>query len=129
VAYLIILVALFGLLWLVLIRPQRRRQQEQAQLQEVVEPGDEILTAGGIHGTVREVDGEIVHVEIAPNTTIRLDRRAVAAIAHEEEPEPEGEAEAEPAPEAEAEPESEAEPEPQAQTDPDGGSPISSRES
>jgi preprotein translocase subunit YajC len=87
VGYLIILVALFALMWLLLIRPQRRRQAEQAQMQEVLELGDEILTAGGIHGTVREVEGEIVHVEIAPGTTIRLDRRAVAGIAREPEPE------------------------------------------
>jgi preprotein translocase subunit YajC len=87
VGYLIILVALFALMWLLLIRPQRRRQAEQAQLQEVVEPGDEILTAGGIHGTVRDVEDEIVHVEIAPGTTIRLDRRAVAGIAREPEAE------------------------------------------
>lgn len=94
--YLIILVALFALMWLLLIRPQRRRQVEQARMQEVIEPGDEILTAGGIHGTVREIEEEIVHVEIAPGTTIRLDRRAVAGVAHEPEPEPEPELEAGP---------------------------------
>ena len=93
--YLIILVALFALMWLLLIRPQRRRQAQQAEMQDVVEPGDEILTAGGIHGTVREVDDEIVHVEIAPGTIVRLDRRAVAAVAQESAPEPEIEAEAE----------------------------------
>jgi preprotein translocase subunit YajC len=96
VGYLIILVALFALMWLLLIRPQRRRQAQQAQMQEVIEAGDEILTAGGIHGTVREIEDEIVHVEIAPGTTIRLDRRAVAAIAQEPEPEPEAEIEAGP---------------------------------
>jgi preprotein translocase subunit YajC len=122
VAYLIILVALFALMWLVLIRPQRRRQQEQAQLQRILEPGDEILTAGGIHGTVREVDDEIVHVEIAPGTTIRLDRRAVAGVAEEPEPEPEAEA-------TETEPEADSDAEHEAAADPDGGSPISSRES
>lgn len=85
-SYLIILVALFALMWFLLIWPQRRRQAEQTRMQEVIEPGDEILTAGGIHGIVREVEDELVHVEIAPGTTIRLDRRAVAAI--ESEPEP-----------------------------------------
>jgi preprotein translocase subunit YajC len=95
VGYLIILVALFVLMWLLLIRPQRRRQAEQAQLQGVLEVGDEILTAGGIHGTVREIEDEIVHVEIAPGTTVRLDRRAVAAIAQEPESEAEIEAETE----------------------------------
>jgi preprotein translocase subunit YajC len=95
VGYLIILVALFVLMWLLLIRPQRRRQAEQAQLQGVLEVGDEILTAGGIHGTVRQIEDEIVHVEIAPGTTVRLDRRAVAAIAQEPEPEAEIEAKTE----------------------------------
>jgi preprotein translocase subunit YajC len=95
VGYLIVLVALFVLLWLLLIRPQRRRQAEQAQMQTVLEVGDEILTAGGIHGTVREIEDEIVHVEIAPGTTVRLDRRAVAAIAQEPAPQAEIEEETE----------------------------------
>ena len=51
--YLIIIVVLFGLMWLFLIRPQKRRQVEQARLQDSIAAGDEILTAGGIHGTVR----------------------------------------------------------------------------
>jgi preprotein translocase subunit YajC len=95
VGYLIILVALFALMWLLLIRPQRRRQAEQAQLQNVLEVGDEILTAGGIHGIVRGVDDEIVQLEIAPGTTVRLDRRAVAGVVQEPEPEAEIEAETE----------------------------------
>jgi preprotein translocase subunit YajC len=96
VGYLIIIVVLFAVMWLFLVRPQRRRQVQQARMQDTLAVGDEILTAGGIHGTVRELDDEIVHVEIAPDTVIRLDRRAVAAV--EQEPEPEGEIEAEPAP-------------------------------
>jgi preprotein translocase subunit YajC len=87
--YVIILIAVFGLMWLLLIRPQRRRQLQQARMQDEVDVGDDVLTAGGIHGTVREIDGEIVHVEIAPGTTVRLDRRAVAAVAQEPEPEAE----------------------------------------
>jgi preprotein translocase subunit YajC len=91
--YVIILIAVFGLMWLLLIRPQRKRQLKQARMQDEIEPGDDVLTAGGIHGTVREIEGEIVHVEIAPNTTVRLDRRAVASVAQEPEPEAETEPE------------------------------------
>ena len=76
-------------MWLFLIRPQKRRQVEQARMQDALEPGTEILTAGGIHGTVQNVEGDLVEVEIAPGTVIRLDRRAVAAVTSE----PEGEAE------------------------------------
>jgi preprotein translocase subunit YajC len=96
VGYLIILIALFAALWLFLIRPQKRRQVEQTRMQDQLASGDEILTAGGIHGTVRGIEDEVVQLEIAPGTIVRLDRRAVAAIVPEEtEPEAE-EIEAEP---------------------------------
>jgi preprotein translocase subunit YajC len=87
VGYLIIIVVLFAVMWLFLIRPQRRRQVEQGQMQDTLEPGDEILSAGGIHGTVREIEDDVIHLEIAPGTVVRLDRRAVAAVASDTEPE------------------------------------------
>ena len=90
--FLIILVVLFGAMWFFLIRPQKRRQVDQARLQGSIAEGDEILTAGGIHGTVRGIDGEVVQVEIAPGTIIRLDLRAVAGVVQEPEPEAEIEA-------------------------------------
>jgi preprotein translocase subunit YajC len=98
--YLIIIGVLFASLWLFLIRPQRRRQVEQARLQNSIAAGDEILTAGGVYGTVRAIEDDVVELEIAPGTIVRLDRRAVAAVIPEEtEPEPEEiEAEAEDSP-------------------------------
>jgi preprotein translocase subunit YajC len=89
--YLIILVALFAALWLFLIRPQKRRQVEQTQMQDALATGDEILTAGGVYGTIRAIEDEVVQLEIAPSTIIRLDRRAVATVVQDEtEPEAEG---------------------------------------
>ena len=92
--YLIIIVVLFAAMWLFLIRPQRRRQVEQARLQDSIASGDEILTAGGVYGTVRAIEEDVVQVEIAPGTVIKLDRRAVATVV--QEPEPETEIEPEP---------------------------------
>jgi preprotein translocase subunit YajC len=80
-----VLVALFGLMWFLLIRPQRRRASEQLAMQDSISVGEEILTAGGIHGTVKAIEGDIVHVEIAPGTLVRVDRRAVAAVGGTEE--------------------------------------------
>jgi len=80
-----VLVALFGLMWFLLIRPQRRRAAEQLEMQDKLRTGDEILTAGGIHGTVRGVHEEELTVEIAPGVEVTLDRRAVAAITTIEE--------------------------------------------
>ena len=60
--YLIILVALFAAMWLFLIRPQKRRQVETTRMQDQLAAGDEILTAGGIHGTVRGIEDEVVQL-------------------------------------------------------------------
>jgi preprotein translocase subunit YajC len=54
-------------------------------MQESIETGNEIITAGGLHGTVTAIEGELVLVEIAPGVIVTLDRRAVAAVAEEVE--------------------------------------------
>ena len=52
-------------------------------MQDEVEAGDEIITAGGIHAIVREAGDEQLKVEIASGVLVRLDRRAVAAVARD----------------------------------------------
>jgi preprotein translocase subunit YajC len=79
-----VIVALFALLWLLVLRPQRRRQAEQLQMQDTLQVGAEVVTAGGIRGHVRRLDEEVLEVEIAPDVVVRLDRRAVAAVVHDE---------------------------------------------
>jgi preprotein translocase subunit YajC len=76
-------------MWLLLIRPQRRRSQVQMSMQDALRKGDEIITAGGLHGTVVSIEDEVLEIEIAENTVARLDRRAVAAVVSPEEPEEE----------------------------------------
>jgi preprotein translocase subunit YajC len=76
-----------GALWLIFIRPQRRKQKAQQNMQSVLAIGDEIVTAGGVYGTVTEIGDDEVRVEIAPNVEIRLARRAIAAQLTEHEPE------------------------------------------
>ncbi|HWG56082.1 MAG TPA: preprotein translocase subunit YajC [Gaiellaceae bacterium] len=83
---LIVIVAMFALLWLLLIRPQRRRQVEQQQLQSSIEVGDEVLTVGGLYAHVRELlDDDDLLVEIAPGTNVRLARRAIAGVVEEDD--------------------------------------------
>ena len=76
---LIPLALLLAFFWFFVMLPQRRRQREHVAMQDALSVGDEIITAGGMHGTVTAVEETIVHVEIAPGTTVRVDRRAVAA--------------------------------------------------
>jgi len=83
---LILLAAMFALLWVLLIRPQRRKQMEQQQLLASIEPGDEVLTVGGIYGIVTEIDeDDDLIVEIAEGIRVRVARRAAAGVVKPEE--------------------------------------------
>jgi preprotein translocase subunit YajC len=85
-ASLILLLAMFVLLWVLLIRPQRQRQQKQQQLLSSVEPGDEVLTVGGLYGIVRDIDEEDdLIVEIAEGIQVRIARRAVGGVVKPED--------------------------------------------
>jgi preprotein translocase subunit YajC len=94
--FLIILLGL-GAMWLIVIRPQRRKQKLQQSMQSDLAVGDEIVTAGGVYGTVTQIGDDDVHVEIAPNVEVRLARRAIAAQLTEREPEVAASADADPA--------------------------------
>jgi preprotein translocase subunit YajC len=108
VSGIVIIVILFALFWLLLIRPQRRRQSEQNALIQNVEVGDEIVTAGGLFGHVQGIADDELLVEIAPGTNVRIARRAVAGIVGpEDEEEGEDDQEAAGALEAREEPEPE----------------------
>ena len=54
-----------------LLLPARRRRAQHAAMQDSVEAGDEIITAGGLHGLVQEIDDETAKVEIAPSVRRR----------------------------------------------------------
>ena len=86
-----IIIIAFLLLWLIVVRPQRKRQSQQRALINELRVGDEVLTAGGIYGTVSRIDDDEVTVEIAPKTEVRVARRAIAGITREDEEEETGE--------------------------------------
>ncbi len=90
----LILIIILGAVWVLFVIPARRRQRSHASMQDSVAVGDEIITAGGFHGVVRELDDDQVRLEIAPGVVVTLDRRAVAAVAREVEVEVEAEPEA-----------------------------------
>jgi preprotein translocase subunit YajC len=64
-AGLLVIVALFVVFWLLLIRPQRRRQRAQEEMIASLRVGDEIVTAGGLYGDITAIEGDEGHVEIA----------------------------------------------------------------
>jgi preprotein translocase subunit YajC len=76
----LLIVLAFAFLWLVLVRPQKRRQQAQQRMLNDLREGDEVVTAGGLYGEIREVRDEEVLVRIAPEVDVRVARRAIAGI-------------------------------------------------
>ncbi|MFN2628302.1 MAG: preprotein translocase subunit YajC [Gaiellaceae bacterium] len=95
---LVLIVIAFLFIYLALLRPQKRRQAEQAQMWQTLETGDEVVTAGGLYGEITGFRGDDVLVEIAPDLEVRIARRAIAAVVagHESGEEPD-EAREEPA--------------------------------
>ena len=83
--FLFIIIIAFLLLYLIVVRPQKRRQNEQRQMVSDLRVGDEVLTAGGIYGTISQVDDDRVTVEIAPKLEVQVSRRAIAGVTREPE--------------------------------------------
>ncbi len=96
--FFILIVLVLFLVWLFMVRPQRRRQQVQQAMIDELRVGDEVLTAGGFFATVRDISEDEVTVELGPGTEARLSKRAIAAVLPPEDEQPE--AEPEPAGEA-----------------------------
>ena len=108
--FLLIIVA-FAFLWLVLVRPQKKRQLAQQQMLNQIEPGDQVVTAGGIYGEVTRLgeDEDDVYVRIAPELEVRVARRAIGSVIvppEPEEPEEAPEEASEDAPDESVQPES-----------------------
>ena len=97
---LIVIVIVGGFGWFLLALPARRRSRAHVAMQESIDVGDEVITAGGLHAVVRELGETELRIEIAPSVVVTLDRRAVAAVAV-----PEAEQEVQEAEQPEAPPE------------------------
>ena len=74
----IFLALLFGMMYFVMIRPQRKRQQEHRQLVEELRKGDKVITAGGIYGQIETVSDENIVLKIESGATIRVAKSSVA---------------------------------------------------
>jgi len=91
VQFLIVMVLLLVVMYVLMIRPQRKRQQEQQLMIEGARVGDDVLTTGGIYGTIERVEGDDLVVEIADGLSVHMTRRGIAAVLPPEEEEEEEE--------------------------------------
>ena len=76
----ILIVLVFVGFYFLMIRPQRRRQQQVARQQNTVNPGARVRTTAGMYATVVEVDGDDVVLEVAPGVEVRYLKRAIMEV-------------------------------------------------
>ena len=81
----LIIVVLFGVLYFVMIRPQRNRQRKVQAQQSQVQPGQRVRTTAGMYATVVGVDGDDVILEVSPGVEVRYVKRAIMQVLPDEE--------------------------------------------
>lgn len=81
---LIMMVAIFAIMWLFMIRPQQKRQKEIRKFQNSLQEGTKVITGGGLYGTVKRIDlaTNVVEVEVARGVVVSVDKNYVFADAN-----------------------------------------------
>jgi len=74
------IIAMFVLLYFLMIRPQMKRAKEQKQMVEALQKGDEVITAGGVVGRITKMGDAYISLEIAAGTEISVQRTAVQTL-------------------------------------------------
>ncbi|WP_369802878.1 preprotein translocase subunit YajC [Sporosarcina sp. P20a] len=74
------LVIMVAIMWFLLIRPAQKRQKAAKEMQTSLKRGDEVVTIGGIHGTVDAVDETSIFLRVSETTVLRFDKQAVGRV-------------------------------------------------
>ncbi|MDR2843925.1 MAG: preprotein translocase subunit YajC [Candidatus Symbiothrix sp.] len=77
----LMMVALFAIMYFFMIRPQQKKQKEIEKQRASMRVGDKVVTSGGIHGKLKEINDADYVVEIAEGIKIKIDKAAVFAAA------------------------------------------------
>ena len=72
---------MFAVIYFFMIRPQNKKQKEIQNFRKGLEVGQKVITAGGIHGKIKEVNDDFVVLEIADNVRIKIDKNSIFAAA------------------------------------------------
>lgn len=75
----IMILAMIVIFYFFMIRPQSKKQKELKKAREAMKKGDKVVSAGGIHGRIKELNDNWIMMEIAPNVTIKIDKGSVFA--------------------------------------------------
>ena len=80
-SFLIMMVAIFAIMYFFMIRPQNKKQKEIQNFRNNLSVGQEVITAGGIYGKVKEIEDNVIVLEIASGVKIRIDKNSIYANA------------------------------------------------
>ena len=75
------LIFIFIIMYFVMIRPQKKRQEQQQKLIGNLKTGDRVVTNAGIHGLIANVKDSTVIVKVADNVKIEMEKSAIASVA------------------------------------------------
>ena len=85
---LIMMVAIFAIMWLFMIRPQQKKQKKIREFQNALKEGDKVVTGGGVYGTVKRVNAQenTIDIEVARGVVITVAKGYVFADATSQTP-------------------------------------------
>ena len=78
-SFIFMMVAIFAIMYFFMIRPQNKKQKEIMNFRKNLEVGQSVVTAGGIYGKIKELEDNVVVLEIAAGVKIRIDRNSIFA--------------------------------------------------
>lgn len=74
---LIMFAAIILIMYLLMIRPQQKRQKEHQNMLNELKKGDRVVTSAGMHGTIKDIDGNTMQIQIAENVVVKFDKSAI----------------------------------------------------
>ena len=76
---------MFVIFYFVLLAPMRKQQKKQKEMLATLKKGARVVTSGGIHGTVAQVEDQIVWLKVGDTTKIKIDRSAIGRLLADED--------------------------------------------
>lgn len=83
---LLVLVVMIAVFYFLLIRPQQKRAKERNSMITALKKGDHVVTIGGMHGTIAEMDDDAITLRVSETTRIKFERSAIASVKARQEP-------------------------------------------
>ncbi len=80
----IMIVLMIVIFYFFMIRPQQKKQKDLKKQREAMQNGDKVVTAGGIHGRIKEIRDTTILIEVAPGMSLKVDRGSVYPLIEEQ---------------------------------------------